>query len=545
VDSTSITAVFTGGGAFTLGPFNGFEIADVSGNPLISGVTIDPTTDMPGLTISDISFDSTAVWVNWVRLTFSAGTVVKLDLTFDPPLNPAQLSVTQTLDGSVSPAHNDGTLTVADGTELALAGIVDNTGTILVDATSTATAIEINGNVTLQGGGHIELSENNQNYIFGSDATLTNVDNTISGGGDLGNGTLIFHNEGVVEAIGPYALIIDTGSNPVVNTGTLETDGSTLMVQSPVTGGGNAIIAGGTLEFFDASDNNVIFTGSNLSVLALDQSQSYTGHIFGFSGPDQIDLGDIPFSATTSLDYTANASHTGGTLTVSDGTDTANIALVGSYTASSFTLSSDGHGGALITDVAPANVSSGPPVGPSDADVANGTITLTDSDSSNTQTASFTPEGSGNTGTFSLDPVSVSGGSVSVGWEFSLDNDQINLATGATVTQAYGVSVTDPQNPALEINQTVSVSLGGPGNDSFVFAPGIGAETIANFNPQNDTIELNGFSNIHSEQQLASLITNDAHGDAVIALGHNDSITLPGMSPAELQAVLQSAVHLH
>ena len=91
----------------------------------------------------------------------------------------------------------------------------------------------------------------------------------------------------------------------------------------------------------------------------------------------------------------------------------------------------------------------------------------------------------------------------------------------------------------------MSVAIGGPGNDNFVFAPGIGAETIANFNPQNDTIQLNGFTDAQSQQQLASLISNDAHGDAVINLGHNDSITLPGMSPAELHAVLQSAVHLH
>ena len=136
-------------------------------------------------------------------------------------------------------------------------------------------------------------------------------------------------------------------------------------------------------------------------------------------------------------------------------------------------------------------------------------------------------------------------GNVSVGFEFNLASDQINFAPGETPTQSYNVGIIDAQNPAENVNQTVSVSIGGAGNDNFVFQPGIGADTIVNFNPQNDTIELDGFANAQTVQELQSLITSDAHGDAMINLGHNDSITLPGMSPTELQAVLQSAVHLH
>jgi len=124
-----------------------------------------------------------------------------------------------------------------------------------------------------------------------------------------------------------------------------------------------------------------------------------------------------------------------------------------------------------------------------------------------------------------------------------LGNDQINFASGQVLTQSYGVNVTDYQNP--NVNEIASVSIGGPGNDNFVFHPGIGADTIVNFNPQLDTIELDHFANVQTIQELASLITTDAHGDAVIDLGHNDSITLPGMNAAQLHAVLQSVVHLH
>ena len=47
-----------------------------------------------------------------------------------------------------------------------------------------------------------------------------------------------------------------------------------------------------------------------------------------------------------------------GTLTVSDGTHTANIALTGNYSLANFTASSDGHGGTIIVDppVLPAGV---------------------------------------------------------------------------------------------------------------------------------------------------------------------------------------------
>jgi hypothetical protein len=190
-----------------------------------------------------------------------------------------------------------------------------------------------------------------------------------------------------------------------------------------------------------------------------------------------------------------------------------------------------------VSDVDPALV-------PGTSNVV-GNIAVADSNPADTVSASFTPEGANYAGTFSLDPVTESNGVASVGFEFNLGNDQINLAPEQTLTQSYAVAVTDPQNPAVNVNQTVSVSIGGPGNDNFVFAPGIGADTIVNFNPQADTIELDHFANIQNVQQLASQITADVHGDAVIELGHNDSITIPGTTASYLQAHLQSLVHLH
>ena len=93
------------------------------------------------------------------------------------------------------------------------------------------------------------------------------------------------------------------------------------------------------------------FAGTS-GALQLDQSASFTGTISGFGGQDQLDLTDIAFGANTSLGYYENSANPGGGLTVSDGVHTANIALLGTYMASSFVTSSDGHGGTLISDAA-------------------------------------------------------------------------------------------------------------------------------------------------------------------------------------------------
>ena len=88
----------------------------------------------------------------------------------------------------------------------------------------------------------------------------------------------------------------------------------------------------------------------------LDNSQDFTGQIVGFAGDgtaansDSIDLKDIDFSHLMQQTYTENSDGTGGTLTLSDGTHTANINFVGNYVLENFTLSSDGSGGTLIID---------------------------------------------------------------------------------------------------------------------------------------------------------------------------------------------------
>jgi hypothetical protein len=59
-------------------------------------------------------------------------------------------------------------------------------------------------------------------------------------------------------------------------------------------------------------------------------------------------LSGIAFDAQTTLGYSPNSNNTGGTLSLTDGTQSAKIALLGNYMASSFVTESDAHGGTMV-----------------------------------------------------------------------------------------------------------------------------------------------------------------------------------------------------
>ena len=372
---------------------------------------------------------------------------------------------------------NASTITISDGATLPLNGTINNTGIIALNSTGDATNLQIiGGGVTLQGDGQLTLSDSHENVIFGTTAatTLTNVDNTISGAGQIGVGdgnlTLVNETHGTIDAnISGATLTLDTG-NTITNDGILEvTNGGTLQIHDSVSGG-SAIIAGGTLIFDAQSNVNVTFdNGAGAPAygeLVLGDATSFSGQISGFTGTspdtahsDAIDLKDISFDSNVTLAYDANAStDTGGTLTIFESGHTVDSVTFanGEYSLASFAILSDGSGGTLITD---------PPV--------------------------------------------------------------------STMPTA----------------QTISVSIGGPGGDNFVFSANehFGADTIANFHPESDTIELDGYNAIDVAHLTAAITSNGidaSHGDAVINLGHGDSITVANMTESYLQQHL-NLIHLN
>jgi hypothetical protein len=107
------------------------------------------------------------------------------------------------------------------------------------------------------------------------------------------------------------------------------------------------INAGATLELASPYPGTVTFA-STTGTLKLDNSASFAGTVAGMSGQDTLDLTDINFASVGTPTFKGTS--TGGVLTVSDGSHTANIALLGNYIASTFTVSSDGHGGTYVVD---------------------------------------------------------------------------------------------------------------------------------------------------------------------------------------------------
>lgn len=82
----------------------------------------------------------------------------------------------------------------------------------------------------------------------------------------------------------------------------------------------------------------------------LDASSSFGGLVARFGIPDHLDLRDIAFGSGSQLSFAEAGSNLSGTLTATDGVHTANILLLGQYTAGQFTSASDGLGGTLIGD---------------------------------------------------------------------------------------------------------------------------------------------------------------------------------------------------
>ena len=92
---------------------------------------------------------------------------------------------------------------------------------------------------------------------------------------------------------------------------------------------------GGTAEIRGASSQAVTFEGAT-GTLKLDDAPAFTGQISGLTGSDAVDLADISYGANTKATFSGNAN--GGTLTVTNGTQTANIALLGNYLSSGWTF---------------------------------------------------------------------------------------------------------------------------------------------------------------------------------------------------------------
>jgi hypothetical protein len=111
---------------------------------------------------------------------------------------------------TVTVSHNDkvntltlstatATLAISNNNQFTVDGTaISNAGTIDLNSTGNNTFFVINSaGVSLSGGGAVTLTDQSTNFIEGAAAAdvLTNVDNTISGAGQLGNTSLTLVNQ--------------------------------------------------------------------------------------------------------------------------------------------------------------------------------------------------------------------------------------------------------------------------------------------------------------------------------------------------------------
>ncbi len=232
-----------------------------------------------------------------------------------------------TLDGtSGKTLNNTGLVQVSDNNTLNLQGVINNTGTLAVNSNGNTTTLELTSSkVTLQGGGQVVLNNHTSNFIYGASGadTLLNVDNTISGGGQLGDGQMTLTNQATINANQSSALVLNTAGNVVTNSGLLE-----------ATSSGGLTIAGGT--DVDSSSggtvtgtggpgvvlNNATLTGGTLTGLV--QTSGGTNVLDGTAGKTLTNKGTVQVNDNQALRLQGVISNT-GSITLASGGNTTEL----------------------------------------------------------------------------------------------------------------------------------------------------------------------------------------------------------------------------
>jgi autotransporter passenger strand-loop-strand repeat protein len=234
---------------------------------------------------------------------------------------------------------------------------------VLSGGTASATIIDSGGSETVSAGGRdFGARIGGREVVYGTarNATIVGGGKQYVGSGGVAGAVTVTHggSQTVFSGGTTRGTVLSGGVETVHGTasGTTVDSGGSLVVSS----GGKA--SGGTIHgglFEVANGGTASGTVSFVSggTLQLDAT-GFTGKLKGFGASDRIDLRNIAFGSGTTRSFAAAPSGTSGTLTVTDGTHTIHLTLLGSYKTSNFTLSSDNHNGTLVTD--PRTVGSAP-----------------------------------------------------------------------------------------------------------------------------------------------------------------------------------------
>jgi hypothetical protein len=83
ISGSNIFVDFTDTSFWGTATFNGWVLSDETNSlAAILGVSIDPSTNLGGFSLSNISFTDNSIAVNWQGLNFTTATIVSLNVTF-------------------------------------------------------------------------------------------------------------------------------------------------------------------------------------------------------------------------------------------------------------------------------------------------------------------------------------------------------------------------------------------------------------------------------------------------------------------------------
>jgi hypothetical protein len=195
----------------------------------------------------------------------------------------ANAAITLENNDTLTGVTNTGVMnTLATGTHVTLAGgTFTNTATGVVSLLQNSSNIIIGSDLTLSGGGKINLDATAAAIVSDGthDATLTNVDNAIAGIGSIGDSHLSMINslKGTINANDPTGGVLDFNTHSFTNSGLVEATGHGVLdissnITDTVTGLVKAAAAGAHIDL-----DNATITGGTVSTVAGSSLDSTSG----------------------------------------------------------------------------------------------------------------------------------------------------------------------------------------------------------------------------------------------------------------------------
>jgi hypothetical protein len=236
---------------------------------------------------------------------------------------------------TTGPLTNNGVLDLDRYSSLSIGGSLTNTGELDfgVEQFSGGSAVSVAGALT------------NTGLLQIGGASLAYVESVTAKS---------FVNSGTVDLTSqpgfPDIIATLNVSGATTNNGSISITNDTEELAGAVGGAGSFdLYSNANLQFDSSVSAGQTITEAGMDALTLKHAQDFAATISGFGTKDTIDAVNFLLSATT-FKFVENSANTGGTLTLTDSTDslTANILMTGVYKHSDFSLAQDSGTGTLV-----------------------------------------------------------------------------------------------------------------------------------------------------------------------------------------------------